>query len=63
MVKFVCLQSIFVAVLLYGRLLAICNSIDEGERVDHLIAALVSLGLTVIAIAFSIVHGLTLFRL
>ena len=33
------------------------------ERVDHLIAALVALGLTMIAIAFSIVQGLALFRL
>ena len=32
------------------------------ERVDHLIAALVSLGLTVLAVAFSIVHGMALFR-
>lgn len=33
------------------------------ERLDHLIAALLCLGLTVIAIAFSIVHGLALFRM
>jgi rhomboid protease GluP len=34
----------------------------QPERVDHLIGALVALGLTVIAIAFSIVHGMALFR-
>ena len=32
------------------------------ERLDHLIGALVCLALTVIAIAFSVLHGLALFR-
>ena len=32
------------------------------ERLDHLVGALICLALTVIAIAFSVVHGLALFR-
>lgn len=33
------------------------------ERLDHLIAALICLGLTLAAVAFSIIHGLALFSL
>jgi rhomboid protease GluP len=34
----------------------------KPERLDHLVAALVCLAVTVVAIAFSVLHGLALFR-
>ena len=34
----------------------------KPERVDHIVGALVSLGLSLLSIIYSVIHGLRLFR-